>query len=69
MDLPGCRRDYAVGKDEQAARDNYEVEIQPLADSSGFRLIKLNLTAPLPEMIEATGTIPAEDGEVKLSVA
>jgi hypothetical protein len=44
--------DYAVGTTEEAAREKYEEDIGALNEASGFRLVKVNLTVPLPEVIE-----------------
>lgn len=60
--------DYAVGKDADLAKEGYENDIQPVADAEGFRLVKVALTMPLPQVIEMTGTVPA-DGEATLAVA
>jgi hypothetical protein len=57
--------DYAVGKDEAAAREAYENEIQALSDADGFRLVKVTVNVPLPEVVELTGDAP-EHGAAKL---
>jgi hypothetical protein len=58
-----------VGKDEASAKEAYENEVQPVADCDGFRLIKLNLKAALPEVVTAGATIPDTDGELSLELA
>ena len=52
--------DYGIGKDEASARENYENDVQPLADCDGFRLVKVSVTVPLPEPIELEVEAPAE---------
>jgi hypothetical protein len=47
--------DYAVGNSEEAAREKYEEDVQALSESSGFRLVKINVAVPLPEPVELTG--------------
>jgi hypothetical protein len=61
--------DYAVGKDTEGAKEQYGNDIQAPEDAEGFRLVKLLLTVPLPEVVEASGTMPDEGGEVKLAGA
>lgn len=50
--------DTGIGMCEQSARENYEESIGPLADCDGFRIVKVFLTIPLPEIqvIEVTAT-------------
>ena len=55
--------DYGVGKDEASARESYENDVQPLADANGFRLVKVSVTVPLPEVIELEVETPAETEE------
>ncbi len=60
--------DYAVGKDEDEAKTAYEDTVQPLADCSGFRLLKITVNVPTPTVRpELTGTAP-EEGQATLSV-
>ena len=51
--------DYAVGKESANAIEAYEGEVQALTDAGGFRMVKLTLTVPLPEIVEMTGEVPA----------
>jgi hypothetical protein len=50
--------DTAVGTSEEDARERYEETIQPLSDASGFRLVKLVVKVPLPEVAELVGEVP-----------
>lgn len=50
-----ARGDYAAGKSEEEAREKYEEDIGPLAECSGFRLVKLTVSVPLPEPVELSG--------------
>jgi hypothetical protein len=40
--------DSVIGVTEQDARDNYEADIQPLAECNGFRIVKVTVQVPLP---------------------
>ena len=60
--------DHAVGKDFDAAREAYETDIGSLEVSNGFRVLSLNLTVPVPEEVTVAATIPADGGEVALTV-
>lgn len=60
--------DYAVGNSIEAAREKYEEGIQALTDAEGFRIVKLLVKVPLPEVVEMTGEVPAQ-GAAVLSVA
>jgi len=60
---------YGVGKDEAAARENYESDVQALSDADGFRLVKVTVAVPLPEMVELVGEAPAEGTAKLLNVA
>lgn len=53
--------DYSVAKTDSDARENYESEVQNLADTEGHRMVKVTLTVPLPEVVELTGTVPADE--------
>ena len=44
--------DYACGTSEEAAREKYEEDIGPLSECSGFRLVKVSVSVPLPEPVE-----------------
>lgn len=52
--------DYAVGNSENAAKEKYEDDIGPLEDCTGFRMVRLVVQVPLPEMVEMIGTVPAQ---------
>jgi len=58
--------DYAVGKDEASAREAYENDIGALSDADGFRLVKVTVNVPLPEVVELTGDAP-EHGNASLA--
>ncbi len=64
VDGPG---DYGVGKDEEAATENYREDI---GDSAGpMRVVKMTLKVPLPKIMEVTGTVPEDaEGEIALAV-
>ena len=47
--------------------DAYEADVQAVADVQGLRRVKVTLTIPLPEVVELSGTVPA-DGEAALTV-
>jgi hypothetical protein len=55
--------DYGVGKDETSAREAYENDVQPLSDANGFRLVKVSVTVPLPEVIELEVEAPEVEEE------
>ena len=55
--------DYAVGAGEDGpgeARQQYEENVQPLAEAGGFRMVQVKLAIPAPELsvIELTATAP-----------
>lgn len=54
--------DYAVGKAAELATEAYENEVQELTATSGYRMVKLTVTVPLPEVVELSGVVPS-DGE------
>ncbi len=60
--------DFAVGKSEEDARNQYEADIQPLADCDGFRLLAFAVTTPLPEQVPVSVVIPAIEGKVAVKV-
>ena len=53
--------DYATGTTADAAKEAYENDIGPLADADGFRVVRVNLSVPLPVVIEAAAEV--EDDE------
>jgi hypothetical protein len=61
--------DYAVGKDADAAREAYENDVGSLCDADGFRVVKLVVRVPLPEVVELAGEAPAHGTAALLSVA
>lgn len=62
--------DYGIGKDEDAAKEQYEQDIGDLSDASGFRCYQLNLSVPLPVPVVLSATVPADaDGPVALTVS
>ena len=59
--------DYAVGKEESEACDAYEQTIGELVNCGGYRLVKLIVNVPLPDVVELQGAAPAQ-GAAKLTV-
>ena len=59
--------DYAVGNSADAAREKYEEDIGGLNECEGFRIVRMKVNVPLPEVVELTGTVPAQ-GAAKLSI-
>ncbi len=60
--------DAAIGTSEQEARENYEREIQSLADADGFRLVKVSVAVPLPAVVELTAEAAELDQPAVCSV-
>ena len=60
---------YAVGSDEQAAKDQYESDVGALNEAGGFRMVKVCVTVPLPEVIELEVEAPEEIEELAAAVA
>lgn len=60
--------DYVVGKDEAAAREAYEAEIQNLSDCDGFRLVKVTVKAALPAVVELEVEAADEETEPQAAV-
>ncbi len=54
--------DYGLGKDQDAARANYNDDVGDIAECDGFRLVKITVKVPLPIVAELTGEV-AEQGE------
>lgn len=61
--------DYAVGNSAEAAREKYEEDIGALNAAEGFRIVKLLVRVPLPEVVELAGEAPAVGSAALLSVA
>lgn len=61
--------DYAVGKDEAEARENYESTIQALADADGFRIVRVKLNVPLPAVVTLAADVPEVAPPCSLAVA
>ena len=51
--------DYTCGKSIEEAIERYEDEIQPLAQSGGYRVVALKVKVPLPEEITLACEAPA----------
>ena len=51
--------DSAVGSSAEDAKERYEESIQQLAEADGFRLVKLLVKVPLPEVVELLADAPA----------
>lgn len=47
----------------------YAEHVGELSAQDGFRVVKVKLTVPLPELIEVTGTIPADEEPSALAVS
>lgn len=60
--------DRVCGLTADAAREMYESDIGNLNECEGFRLVKLLVKVPLPEVVALTGTAPAQ-GAATLSIA
>jgi hypothetical protein len=61
--------DYGIGKDFDAAKENYETDVGELsACEGGFRVVNLTVGVPLPEVVELTGDAPAVSGAATLIV-
>lgn len=43
---------YDFGNDEDEARTNYEENVGALNETEGFRLVKIKVKVPLPEIAE-----------------
>ena len=52
---------FAVGADEDACKEAYESNVQELADSGGYRFIKMRVTVPLPAELEVSLTVEEEE--------
>jgi hypothetical protein len=59
---------YSVGTSLDAARESHEEHMCELNGVEGFRLVKLAVKVPLPEVVELTGDVPAH-GAASLSIA
>lgn len=57
---------YAVGASDEEAREKYEEQVQALSEASGFRLVKVTVKVPLPEIVELTGEV-SEDETAELT--
>ncbi len=53
--------DYAVGKDEDEAKERYVETIQPVEDSGGFRMVKVFVRVTLPAVIELEAEAEPEE--------
>ena len=72
VDLWACvdsNGDYAVGSSDEAAREKYEEDVGALNEVAGFRLVKVAVTVPLPEVIELEVEAPAEEAQAAAAVA
>ena len=47
----------------------YAEHVGELSAQDGFRVVKVKLTVPLPELIEVTGTIPADEEPSALTLS
>src|SRR5262245_11035177 len=63
--------DSAIGTDAEAAREAYEENVQALNECDGFRIVKVRVRVPLPEIatleVEALAPeieSPADAGDV-----
>lgn len=61
--------DYSAASTIERAKEAYESDVQQLSDSEGFRVVRVKLTVPLPEIPELTGVVPAEGQAALVSVA
>jgi hypothetical protein len=60
--------DYVVATDPDRLGEEYEADVQDLANAGGLRRVKVTLTVPLPEPVELTGVV-ADDGPATLTAA
>lgn len=59
--------DYAVGTDEDSAKESYS---DGIGATEPARMVKVILTVPKPKAVTLRGTVPAEtEGEFALAVA
>lgn len=49
--------DYGVGIDADDAAKNYEENVGAISEVCGFRMIKILVTVPLPEIVTLSGTV------------
>lgn len=61
--------DYTVGVTPEAARELYEQEVQSFGDCNGFRMIRIEIKAAVPEVVELAGEVNGESaGEAAVLV-
>ncbi len=53
--------DCAVGTTADAARESFDDNVGGLADGEGFRMVRVTVSVPLPEIIDVTAEV--EDDE------
>ena len=61
--------DYAVGNSPEAAREKYAEDIGELSEAEGFRMVKLAVRVPLPELVELAVEVPAVGNAALLAIA
>lgn len=60
---------YIAREDVSDLATAYAEHVGELSAQDGFRVVKVKLTVPLPELIEVTGTIPADEEPSTLTVS
>lgn len=60
--------DYATGVDVDKAKEAYENDVQALVDAEGFRVVKVVVKVPLPEVVELVGVVPETGAPSVLAV-
>lgn len=58
---------YGFGLESDDAITNYEENIGELKEVDGFRMVKVLVTVPLPEVVTLSGTV-GQDAEALLAV-
>lgn len=66
--LVDANGDYAVGNSREHAIEKYEEDIQAVADCEGFRLVKLDVSVPLPEAVTVDVNVPPGEGDPTVTV-
>lgn len=52
---------YEVGTDEGNARERFGDNIGPIDEADGFRIVRITLEVPLPNLIDVAAQAAAED--------
>jgi hypothetical protein len=60
--------DYTCGNEADQARFRYAEDVGPLEDSDGFQLVEVQITLPLPRVIQVQGVVAAAADPATLTV-